>query len=709
MHIQRVQLRNIGPHRDFSTELGCGLIGVVGANGSGKSTLVNSIYAALTNDFSRFSSVKSDLISLGSGTEPSFIRLEGTHRGQEFVLTRWLRPSKNEFRIGTRDYTKANDVNDAVAAELNITKAVIDKYVFVDQWQMFGFLNDTASERAKAFQFLCGTEVAGQIHKTCLDYIARQQGIEIIDNRTELEQAIADAKQSMLANRKKKATYEKRILTEAEAEPYRQQVRDHRTALAAQEECRKLVPWLASRKRRYQEQESEQAETETKLLRREEWLKSRRKRVAQARASLQSARARQRAVQARDAARGELETAIAEEAAVVLEISQRSPDAELYIDATSRQMLQETADSLRASVAADQLAKVDNAVCGQCQQPISVDYRQEIRKRLKLNQELLKRMRQSLEYSQRFDSEQAELFRQQQALTAAITDHRQRLALAEQTLEAMGEAVDEQAARELVTKYEAVEEQTDKLRRKVKAGNNDVLQTKQELQQFQEQLDRQQELVNLLPTEETLNVARERLAESQMASTRRAEAVGAYREAKRTREQAEATLAQLTLRLSEKAKIRNLIETVSAVANVFHWNQLPKAVSQANLELLVDDINDNLRLFNNPFAVEADGDLTFKVFFPGQPPVKARQLSGGQKVILAIAFRAALDRVFGHDVGMLFLDEPTAGLDTDNVQFFHEALAQLASKAGQDRQLVVITHVQELGAVFDQLIEVKKV
>ena len=141
---------------------------------------------------------------------------------------------------------------------------------------------------------------------------------------------------------------------------------------------------------------------------------------------------------------------------------------------------------------------------------------------------------------------------------------------------------------------------------------------------------------------------------------------------------------------------------------MFHWNNLPKTVSQANLELLVDDINDNLQMFNNPFYVEADQDLTFKVYFPGKSPVKAKQLSGGQKVILAIAFRAALDRVFGHDVGMMFLDEPTAGLDADNVEFFHDALQQLAKKVHGNRQLVVITHVQELGGVFDQLVEINK-
>jgi DNA repair exonuclease SbcCD ATPase subunit len=180
------------------------------------------------------------------------------------------------------------------------------------------------------------------------------------------------------------------------------------------------------------------------------------------------------------------------------------------------------------------------------------------------------------------------------------------------------------------------------------------------------------------------------------------------KDAKQNRDDTQATLDQLKLRLAEKSKVREQLAAIREVAQVFHWNNLPKAVSQANLELLVTDVNENLALFNSPFVVEADQDLTFNVFFPGQSAVKARQLSGGQKVILAIAFRAALDRVFGHDVGMLFLDEPTAGLDADNMNYFHEAIQRLAQKVGTDRQLVVITHEHEFNESFDRLISITR-
>lgn len=228
------------------------------------------------------------------------------------------------------------------------------------------------------------------------------------------------------------------------------------------------------------------------------------------------------------------------------------------------------------------------------------------------------------------------------------------------------------------------------------------------IQAMTEQIDALNLQVVAAPEADAVDMAKVALAKHKQDSSQYEVSLACYKLSKNQWIAASETLERLKLRLQRKAKVAKLLETVSAAADVFHWNNLPKMVSQANLELLVDDINDNLSMFNNPFYVEADEDLTFKVNFPGKSPVKAKQLSGGQKVILAIAFRAALDRVFGHEVGMMFLDEPTAGLDADNVSYFHDALLQLAQKVAGSRQLVVITHVQELGEVFDQLIEITK-
>ncbi len=54
MHIKFVTFHNFGPHAHFETAFKRGSIGIFGSNGKGKTHLVNGVYAALTNDFSRF-------------------------------------------------------------------------------------------------------------------------------------------------------------------------------------------------------------------------------------------------------------------------------------------------------------------------------------------------------------------------------------------------------------------------------------------------------------------------------------------------------------------------------------------------------------------------------------------------------------------------------------------------------------------------------
>ena len=115
---------------------------------------------------------------------------------------------------------------------------------------------------------------------------------------------------------------------------------------------------------------------------------------------------------------------------------------------------------------------------------------------------------------------------------------------------------------------------------------------------------------------------------------------------------------------------------------------------------------DALDIFGSPFWVEADQNLSFKVHFPASPPRAAGALSGGQKAILAICFRMAINKLFGANVGMMFLDEPTAGLDNENIEYFREALLSLATKVRGKQQVVIITHATELQSTFDQVIEI---
>jgi DNA repair exonuclease SbcCD ATPase subunit len=709
MHITQVQLRNIGPHRQLDVEMGRGLIGLVGSNGAGKSTLVNAIYAALTNDFSRFSNVKSDIITNGSGKETSYIRIRGVHRGQDFELTRWLRPNKNDFTIGGVSYAKANEVNDAITAQLNISKLVIDKYVFVDQWEMFGFLDQTASERAKTFQYLCGTEVAATIHKVCSDYVTKQKGYEIDDNSLELEESLNTAAASMAEYVQQMKDCQEKMLTDVELKAARALIRKREQADAAQEDLEDTQETM----RRWQaEQVRNQQSLDQYLANRakmEAWLEVRRLRINAAAALLRDREKYDQLQQQQQ--KWMVHWRNTQANLVQLEEDRRERDDVQYVGMEIRDTYMQAHQTLR--VACEQDRKVldmsaHERSCTLCNQPVTLEYVQQVRKRYQANRGEYEFQATRIAHSLQYDKDMAAYEKNKAKNEADLAIQEAKLAGFSAQLDGFTGEADYAAAEALTAKAAEADARLVTAMSNVRKCEHRQTSAEGQLQALKEVAQRHQATIDQAPTLAAYKRTTKQLLIHEQAAQDYEAAKGALTEAGRSHHRVDGMLKQLRLRLAEKTKIQNLLTTISEAGEVFHWNNLPKTVSQANLELLVGDINENLELFNSPFFVESDSDLTFKVYFPGQAPVKAKQLSGGQKVVLAIAFRAALDRVFGHDVGMMFLDEPTSGLDADNVNFFHEALQQLAQKVGTERQLVVITHVQELGGVFDQLVEIHK-
>ena len=214
------------------------------------------------------------------------------------------------------------------------------------------------------------------------------------------------------------------------------------------------------------------------------------------------------------------------------------------------------------------------------------------------------------------------------------------------------------------------------------------------------------ELEQLPPTTDDLyDRAMARLAEHEWVAVRISGVEGRISAKQEALSDYQTLLDELREKIERHKAMGALREVVSAVRDVFHWQNLPKKVAQANLRGITGEINEALEIFGSPFWVEADVNLSFKVHFPNSPPRSAGSLSGGQKAVLAICFRIAVNRLFGVDTGMMFLDEPTAGLDNDNIEYFQGALSVLATEVRDKRQLVIITHAAELRGTFDQVIE----
>lgn len=727
MRIEKVELENIGPHRQLSVEFSRGAIGIVGANGAGKSTLVNSIYAALTNDFTRFSSVKSDIITTNSGDAASFIRVAGEHHGQKFVLTRWLRPNKSEFRIGAQKFTKANDVNDAVTAELSIPKTVIDRYVFVSQWEMFSFLDETPSERAKTFQYLCGTDSSAQIHKACVDFVQQQQAHDILDNSLDLETIVAEtAARAAEANRQIK-DLKRQLLSDEDYAYYQQLLQRVLAATNAENTVNALTPLRQKTESQLTELRQTVSQLEAKLNKARSWLQANSENIGVAQSAAASATLKNNIrsqltnlQQSRERLEAEHESIRSLAASETFQMycaklfhdktvgADQSPDVVAYISTEKRAAAWHALSNLFSKVQAASAPVGHTDTCQYCLQPISVEYRQklaatatDLRKR---HDALERRLRASEGYDAAKDKRRDRM----QAIVGQIEEIDTRINECQQTLTTFrATALSESEVQSLLATASRAKAAESQHAVALAAGRQKLEELVSAFANISARIAAAAETVAKGRVDtQTIADAEAGLQHRQETIEQISRQQGVKAEAERAQKLAAETLEKLREQLRTRVKIRNLLSTIAAVGEVFHWNNLPKAVSQANLRTLVSDINRNLDLFGTPFTVEADDELTFNVFFPGQLPVKAKQLSGGQKVILAIAFRAAIDKVFGHDVGMLFLDEPTAGLDADNLVLFREALQSLSNRLQANKQLFVVTHTPELNSAFDQVVEI---
>jgi DNA repair exonuclease SbcCD ATPase subunit len=176
-----------------------------------------------------------------------------------------------------------------------------------------------------------------------------------------------------------------------------------------------------------------------------------------------------------------------------------------------------------------------------------------------------------------------------------------------------------------------------------------------------------------------------------------------------------ALLRRLAKASAEATRLRRASQRVLALKELFHWNALPRDLAEDYLRRAVGGANVLLDQFGANFRVEVGESLGFLVRMKSSAstdgygqPFPAARLSGGEKVIFSLAFRVMVNSMFAGDVGLLVLDEPTAGLDDGNLSCLDNAfdkLRELSSSSGL--QVIVVTHEHRLAQLFDRVHELK--
>ena len=148
--------------------------------------------------------------------------------------------------------------------------------------------------------------------------------------------------------------------------------------------------------------------------------------------------------------------------------------------------------------------------------------------------------------------------------------------------------------------------------------------------------------------------------------------------------------------------VKNHLETLR---EVMHKSNLPKRVAFNYLKQTVIKMNGYLEDFNAPFRVYSDDELMFWVRFNDGRNLPATRLSGGEKVVLALAFRLTVQFGVASGVNLLVLDEPTVGLDDDNIECLEMAFSRLrAMSKSSGLQVLIVSHEKAMERMCDHTI-----
>jgi DNA repair exonuclease SbcCD ATPase subunit len=710
VRIKKIRLKNVGPHAELCWSMSPGVVGILGPNGSGKSTAVNAAYAATTNDYSRFEGGKQGCIRQQAAEgEAAFIEVTLEHLEETYIVFRGLRPDKHEFyRVGdSKDkmLTKAGEIADFMEVALGITRPILDNYVFVAQWDMFAFLSITATERAKHFAKLCGTTLA-EVRWNRLGKqveLDRALAAEIVDDSDEIRKQLSRARtraedlEASLA-RAEKAKESKsevnalRKVGEARRQ-YQKVSKELPTARQEEHDCLQTAKQAA---RDVKTGEARLQERQTALRKSQDSVDAQAEQLAGLNEALKNhrlrARLRRELQELKNDARGPVERSWVLDGSSEKEIRARaSQTAKAHTDVL--ELLEavggDVAECPTCGTPTDSEVLVDKLAEARAALPGLVENESKWAERLSLLEDYQREVHQYEVWHAGYKAEVKRLqARIGELVSVDLDETKAKIASAEAVVETRN------TFRERSKK---AADRLPKLRKlKEEAIAAHVL-AKRELAALEEQ-------ARHVVSAEEAEKAEERLQAHEAAVAESAGAASRLDEVKESCKSLSLQLKRLRRAMSRAKKGRKWIAFLESARKALHRDNLPAEVHRAILGEMEHGINVDLERIGAPFYICSTEGLSFTAFFQEGVVMPAGGLSGGQKVVLALPFLLQVNSLFAAQVGMLVLDEPTAGLDATYVDSMIEVFDRLRGMAkAQGFQIFVITHETELERAFDQV------
>jgi DNA repair exonuclease SbcCD ATPase subunit len=707
MLLEYAELENVCQHVRLVHSFGPGLIGIFGPNGAGKSNFVNMIQASLTGDFRVNPGVKDDNIRGGIGPKAvSQITTRWNHTGTKFTVRRGLQNIANSLLIeGDKNELRGtNEINASIESIIGLSRKVVD-FMFVPQWKIFSFISEDATERATTFSHLCGTALVEKAHRVLGEQIRGDQSLaaDILDNRTDIQDRIGQRTARIREMQADLRKFSAKVLKKADGERYEQVLKTASKQEAVQSQLARTTATLSKLVEEYDKVKTEKAAVNNSIKKLLINVESSEEAANEAKDKLKQ----HKAFTAKQALIGELKSILAEK-------PYPKPPAPLRYNKHNLLLAERAKVSLEYQTCLQVVNTFDKdgvVACPTCLTPVTdlkehiADHRARLpgleRRFVELNAEIqsCENHRKALETYERETSQASA----RKAAAKAELD-----SIEQSALSFSGSPDD---WRKSIDQHAEQAELLAGTRRRLQNIDATYNACKGRLMQATEEHETlEAELKGITVSASAVNAAR-RAIEEHRAAKSEVKILEARIGDLQTANSVDAEeIERIALLLERSKNAREWLTQLDEVRDFTHRDNFPRLAAQRWLEDMTELINQTLEQFDSPFYVEASEDLTFVAIKPNGRRERASRLSGGEKVLLALAFRFAVNSLLAGDVGMMILDEPTAGVDTDNISSLTDMLALVSDYTKKEgKQLILITHDDRLERAFDQIVRIDKV
>jgi len=682
---------------------------IVGPNGSGKTNLLRALQLLLIGDAGGDRNKADDITQGIAADAQAYVESELSHAGAQIYVRRQLQPASNLLRIGDQRWLAVNEINAELWRRLGATKKQIADYIFVRQRKIDEMFDQRPADRAASLAALFGIEHAEKVHKKLGEFVSH---IEVPTTtlsadvlRSELAQYVLQI--SQLDNEIAALNMPNDPVTYVQEQ---QRIIDAYTAYtnaSVELEDHEAAAW---------HKQNEIADAEKPLVELNAALADIDAGLAAIEADCRYAEAGLQQWQTYDATaamRAQLDTDIDACNEAIKKLADEFPEipcAPQLTDEQRKELETYSETYRRARERATALSQA-TTVCPTCKQPLP-DAEEICRQRAAADAEVkeARRLWKPLFDTHTVWDRYEEAKKANDAALAKL--HEQGKVLAERDaslkqLEAPSES--RETYRAVLDERKSFQQARQQFVDQIKVHETKLATRRGELTALQEFCKKAHARLALMPRHSSTEYAEAGIARATVLENQRK--LDALRQ-RRAVAAAEHDSKQKQLRdvqhvTQRGQRTREVIDHLTEVRTIFHRNEAPRMVTYTYIAQMLGRVNGVLELFDTPFRVEMDEQLGFTArFLDGIRVQPDRRLSIGERIVLAMAFRITVNATFAGQIGVLILDEPTAGLDEHNLGCLPRALERLRDlSAERGLQVLFVTHEPRISHLFDTTIE----